>query len=333
VEGAVYELAEQVLASGEPARERYGFSADNVFAVGLTCGGELDVFVQPASPEANPGLLAAIEAAGAGEPVALARVIGGTAGLAGCGIAVFADRHVGSVGNAGLDSSIVDDVRAMLGRGQTGRRQFARDGTCAIAFDVDASPEVEVFVESWTTPAKMLVFGAIDFAAAVAGIGRFLGYHVVVCDARETFTTPERFPQAHEVVVEWPHRYLASTHTDGRTVVCVLTHDPKFDIPLLTEALRRPLGYVGALGSRRTHADRLRMLHEEGLTETEIARLRAPIGLDIGARTPEETAVSIAAELIALQRGGTGGPLTTTVGPIHREPLQITSTARGARSQ
>jgi xanthine dehydrogenase accessory factor len=165
----------------------------------------------------------------------------------------------------------------------------------------------------------MLVFGAIDYAAALVGMGKFLGYRVTVCDARAVMATPERFPNADEVVIEWPHRYLARTQTDGRTVVCVLTHDPKFDVPLLVEALRRPLGYLGALGSRRTHDERCRRLREAGLTAAEISRLRAPIGLDLGARTPEETAVSIAAEIVALRRSGSGRPLASTHGPIHHE--------------
>jgi xanthine dehydrogenase accessory factor len=165
----------------------------------------------------------------------------------------------------------------------------------------------------------MLVFGAIDYAAAVARIGDFLGYRVTVCDARPLFATPKRFPEGVEVVVDWPHRYLNGTDTDGRTVICVLTHDPKFDVPLLEVALRTDAGYVGAMGSRRTHEDRLDRLREAGLTDEELARLRSPIGLDLGARTPEETAVSIAAELIQLRWGGTGRPLTTTEGRIHHE--------------
>jgi xanthine dehydrogenase accessory factor len=164
----------------------------------------------------------------------------------------------------------------------------------------------------------MIVFGAIDFAAAVARIGAFLGYHVTVCDARETFATSKRFPDADEVVVEWPHRYLSRTPVDERTVLCVLTHDPKFDVPLLEIALRKPVAYIGAMGSRRTNEDRLYRLKELGVTHAELARLHAPIGLDVGARTPEETAVSIAAEIIALRWGGTGTQLRRIDGPIHR---------------
>jgi len=165
----------------------------------------------------------------------------------------------------------------------------------------------------------MIVFGAIDFAAAVARVGAFLGYRVTVCDARPVFATPKRFPDAHEVVVEWPHRYLASQEVDARTVICVLTHDPKFDVPLLEAALQTDAAYIGAMGSRRTHDDRLARLREEGVSEESLARVASPIGLDIGARTPEETAVSIAAEIVAHRWGGTGRPLTATDGPIHTD--------------
>jgi len=149
-------------------------------------------------------------------------------------------------------------------------------------------------------------------------VGAFLGYRVTVCDARPTFATEKRFPEADEVVVDWPHRYLAGTEVDERTVVCVLTHDPKFDVPLLEVALRMPLAYLGAMGSRRTNDDRMMRLKELGFSEEELARLRAPIGLDIGGRTPEETAISIAAEIIAARWGGTGAELREVSGPIHR---------------
>jgi xanthine dehydrogenase accessory factor len=188
--------------------------------------------------------------------------------------------------------------------------------------------DVAVFVQSFAPPPRMLVFGAIDFAAAVARLGVFLGYRVTVCDARPVFATQRRFPEAHEVVCDWPHRYLTSAleagAVDGRTVITVLTHDPKFDVPLLEVALRSPAGYIGAMGSRRTHADRLDRLRQVGLTEAELGRLHSPIGLDLGARTPEETAVSIAAEIVQWQWGGTGRPLAETSGKIHpgveREP-------------
>ncbi|WP_330273972.1 XdhC family protein [Lentzea sp. NBC_00516] len=249
VEAEVHDLACQVLETSEPAFATFGYSDDTAFAVGLTCGGSLDVLVQ----RDNPSLRAALQASVDGHPVSV---------------------------------------------------RFEAEG--------------RTFTESWMPPPRLLVFGAIDHAAAVAEIGRFLGYHVTVCDARPVFATPARFPAAHSVVVDWPHRYLASTHTDDSTAVVVLTHDPKFDIPVLVEALARPLAFVGALGSRRTHTERLERLREAGVGEASLARLRSPVGLDLGGRSPAETAVSIAAELVAVRHGGTGLPLTALSTPIHR---------------
>jgi xanthine dehydrogenase accessory factor len=183
---------------------------------------------------------------------------------------------------------------------------------------------MEVFVSSYAPRPRMLVFGAIDFAAALAQQGSFLGYRVTVCDARPVFATRTRFPTADEVVVDWPHRYLAAEAAAGAidqsTVVCVLTHDPKFDVPVLEVALRLPhVGYVGAMGSRRTHDDRTNRLRAAGLTDAELSRLSSPIGLDLGARTPEETAVSIAADIIARRWGGGGRPLAEIMGRIHHD--------------
>jgi xanthine dehydrogenase accessory factor len=235
-------------------------------------------------------------------------------GTGGNGNGVRPARHRGTIGTLGagdrLDQAVDDDARGMLAQGLTGVRHYGEHGERRL-------DDLAVFVHSFAPPPRMLVFGAIDFAAAVARAGKFLGYQVTVCDARPIFATKARFPDADEVVVEWPHRYLARTPVDTRTVICVLTHDPKFDVPVLEVALRTPAGYIGAMGSRRTHDDRLERLREAGLTEEELARLRSPIGLDLGARTPEETAVSVAAELIQLRWGGSGKPLTLTSGRIH----------------
>jgi hypothetical protein len=168
-----------------------------------------------------------------------------------------------------------------------------------------------------------MIFGAIDFAAALSQVGSFLGSRVTVCDARALFATSRRFPFADEVVVDWPYRYLvgevAADRVDGRTAIAVLTHGPKFDVPVLEIALRLPeVGYLGAMGSRRTHLDRMLRLQEAGVTESELARLCSPIGLDLGARTPQETAISIAAEIIAGHQGGSGRPLAAHDGPIHQ---------------
>jgi xanthine dehydrogenase accessory factor len=227
-------------------------------------------------------------------------------------IVVWPEHVDGSLGSARLDDAVRDDVRGLLAAGRTTLVTYGPDGG-------RRGEGLGIFVESFAPPPRLIVFGAIDFAAAVARIGTFLGMRVTVCDARPVFATTSRFPEAHEVVVEWPHRYLARTAVDDRTVVCVLTHDPKFDVPLLEVALRGPAAYVGAMGSRRTHADRLERLRENGVSEVELSRLSSPIGLDLGARTPEETALSIAAEITALRWGGSGRRLQDTTGRIHHE--------------
>ena len=311
VEGAVYELATEVTASGEPVLRRYGISDDDAFAVGLTCGGIIDIFVEPASRERFAYLGEIAEDVRQGIPVAVATVIEGPRIVGARRIIWEGQRTAGTLGAGDrLDAAVDDDARGMLAQGLTGVRRYGPDGE-------RRRDELAIFVQSFAPAPRMLVFGAIDFAAAVAKAGKFLGYRVTVCDARPVFATKSRFPDADEVITDWPHRYLSGSTTDERTVICVLTHDPKFDVPLLEVALRRPAAYIGAMGSRRTHDDRLARLREAGLTEQELARLRSPIGLDLGARTPEETAIAIAAELIQLRWGGTGQPLTATTGRIH----------------
>ncbi|WP_329263450.1 XdhC family protein [Streptomyces sp. NBC_01478] len=310
VEGAVFELAREVVASGEARLETFGYSDEDAFAVGLTCGGEITVLVRPVTPEADPAFGAVARSVAAHEPVTVATVVGGPAAR-GATLAVWPDRVDGTLGTSGLDVAVTADARGELALGATGLRHYGPRGE-------RREDSVTVFLHSFAPPPRMLVFGAIDYAAAVARIGDFLGYRVTVCDARPVFATPKRFPAGVDVVVDWPHRYLRGTDTDERTVICVLTHDPKFDVPLLEEALRRPAAYIGAMGSRRTHDERMRRLLEIGLGEGELARLRSPVGLDLGARTPEEVAVSVAAEIVALRWGGTGGPLTEAAGAIHR---------------
>ena len=315
VEGAVYELANEVTASGQPVLQRYGISDNDAFAVGLTCGGIIDIFVEPASRERFTALGEVATAVRTGTPVAVATIIDGPGDIGSRRIIWEGDRSDGTLGAGDrLDQAVDDDARGMLAQGLTGVRRYGPDGE-------RRRDELGVFVQSFAPAPRMLVFGAIDFAAAVAKAGKFLGYHVTVCDARPVFATASRFPDADDVVTDWPHRYLAGITTDERTVICVLTHDPKFDVPLLEVALRRPAAYIGAMGSRRTHDDRLSRLREVGVTDAELSRLRSPIGLDLGARTPEETAIAIAAELIQLRWGGSGQPLTATTGRIHHGQL------------
>jgi xanthine dehydrogenase accessory factor len=310
VEGAVYELSQEVLATGEPVFQRYGVSDDDAFAVGLTCGGIIDIFVEAVDAATFPELHNVVSSVRDDEPVAVATVIDGP-GIIGAHLVVWNDRSTGGLGSARLDAAVTDDVRGMLDHGATGVLRIGPDGE-------RRQDELSVFVQSFAPAPQMLVFGAIDFAAAVARVGKFLGYRVTVCDARGVFATRKRFPDADEVVVEWPHRFLEKANVDARTVICVLTHDPKFDVPLLEAALKTDAAYIGAMGSRRTHDDRLARLRDEGVSEESLSRIASPIGLDIGARTPEETAVSIAAEIVALRWGGSGQRLASTEGAIHR---------------
>ncbi len=388
VEGAVYELCREALREGRPVRETFGYSDEDAFAVGLTCGGVLEVLVVPVRSDAawRATVAATVAAVVEGGTTALARVVDGPPELLGRALQVTAEGDVRGTLGAGprFDRAAAAQARALLDAGRTGLVDIAtdgsprpggleeatepetgggrtgaarsasggtRDGSRPPAAGPDTAgpadrawsqgpdrpatqppasgetapqggycgPVVRVLVETRVPAPRMLVFGAIDFATALVRAGVFLGYRVTVCDARPVFATAARFPEAEEVVVDWPHRYLERTETDGRTVVCVLTHDAKFDVPLLERALRLPVGYVGAMGSRRTHLDRIARLRETGLGEFELSRLHSPIGLDLGARTPEETALSIAAEIVAVRRGGTGRPLTGARTPIHRD--------------
>lgn len=321
VEGAVYDLAQEAVATGTPVLQRYGVSDGDAFAVGLTCGGILDVFVERIDRARFAELGEVAASIRAGVPVAVVTCVavgaaGDPADRLGRRLVVWADRTAGSLGTERLDAAATDDARGLLAAGRSAMLRYGYDGQ-------RRGDELQLFVSAHATPARMIVFGAIDFAAAVSRIGAFLGYRVTVCDARSVFATKRRFPDAHEVVVGWPHNYLraeaAAGRLDERTVVCVLTHDPKFDVPVLEVALRLPLAYVGAMGSRRTHDDRLSRLREAGLTQDELNRLASPLGLDLGARTPEETAVSIAAEIIAGRWGGTGNRLTRLHGRIHHD--------------
>jgi xanthine dehydrogenase accessory factor len=313
VEGTVYDLGQSVADSGNPVLARYGVSDDDAFQVGLTCGGTIEVFVQRVDRNGWPELGEVAASVAADQPVAIAVIVKDERGRVGQRLAIWPDRQLGSLGDDRLDRVVVADARGALAVGRTGPISYGPDGE-------RRGDALTMFVSVFAPPPRMIVFGAIDFAAAAARIGAFLGYRVTVCDARAVFATNRRFPGV-DVVVDWPHRYLSGEveagRLDPRTVVCVLTHDPKFDVPALQVALAQEFAYVGAMGSRRTHADRMERLRAEGVPDAHLARLASPIGLDIGARTPEETAVSIAAEIIATRWGGGGQPLSGQVGSIH----------------
>lgn len=296
VEGAVYDLCTAVLASGTSARQSFGYSESDAFAVGLTCGGELEVFVQRVGAAERPVLDAVLNAPGS---TALARDL-----ATGETVAVTANRAIGSAGDP--PHSMVALARTMLLQGSCGVRTVGCGASAR-----------ELFVESFAAPPRMIVFGANVFAGALTRVGRLLGYHITICEARPVFAGRAGYPDADDVVTEWPDRYLRTTEVDSRTVLCVLTHDPKFDIPVLVEALRLPVAYVGAMGSRRADVERRARLREAGVTAAELARLHSPIGLELGGRTPEETAVAISAEIIAHRHGGSAMSLSATTRPIH----------------
>ena len=321
VEGAVYELATEVMSDGRPVLVRYGISDDQAFSVGLTCGGILDVFVEPVSQQTFAELAEVRAEIEAGRPVGVATVIEHPdPRWLGRHLVVRPHGFSGDLGSDRANQAVGDDTQGLLAAGRNATLTYGPHGQ-------RRGEGMRIFFSSFAPRPRMLVFGAIDFAAALARLGAFLGYRVTVCDARPVFATPARFPDVDEVVVAWPHRYLSEQLAQGlvdeRTVICVLTHDPKFDVPLLEVALRaRPVAYIGAMGSRRTHNDRMARLREAGLGERELARLHSPVGLDLGSRTPEETAVSIAAEIIAAQWGGSGEPLGLLSDRIHHNELQ-----------
>jgi xanthine dehydrogenase accessory factor len=245
------------------------------------------------------------------DPVALATVVAGP--QTGAKLLVLpVGEPRGGLGDPDLDRVVARDARGQLEVGRTDIRHYGPHG--------EAREEaVEVFIESFAPPPRMIIFGAVDFTAALARAAKLLGYRVTVCDARAVFATPQRFPMADEVVNDWPDRHLAKVGEElgPRDAVCVLTHDHKFDVPAITAALDTAVGYVGAMGSRRTHADRVRRLQESGVDDAALTRVMAPIGLDLGARTPDETAVSICAEIIALRTGREARSLRDADGPIH----------------
>jgi xanthine dehydrogenase accessory factor len=267
------------------------------------------------------------DAVRAEEPVALVTELDGP--HVGATLLVGPDRQpVGTLGDPDLDRVVARDALGELAQGLTVTRHYGPHGEAR-------QSDVTVFVESFGPPPRMVIFGAVDFTAALARQGKLLGYRVTVCDARPVFATATRFPMADEVVVDWPDRHLAKIGAElgPRDAVCVLTHDPKFDVPAIVAALATDVGYLGAMGSRRTHATRVERLRAAGVDDAALARVMAPVGLDIGARTPEETAVSICAEIIALRTGKRPPSLKDGSGPIHPGGVtEVTTEAPGPGS-
>jgi xanthine dehydrogenase accessory factor len=309
VEGAVLTEGLSVLRRGQPKLVSYGIADDDAFAVGLTCGGTIHIFIDPPEP-IDEAVQAALRT---GEPAALATIIEGPG--SGSKLLVRPEAEpIGSLGDPDLDRVVIRDALGELEAARTEIRHYGLHG------EARREEGVAVFIESFASPPRMVIFGAIDFTAALARLAKLLGYHVTVCDARPVFATRERFPMADEVVAEWPDRFLAQVGAElgPRDAICVLTHDPKFDVPAIQAALQTKAGYLGAMGSRRTHDKRIQRLREAGVDDAGIARVMAPVGLDVGARTPEETAVSICAEIISLRTGRQAPSLRDGKGPIHK---------------
>lgn len=311
VESAVVESAAQVIATGAACSEQFA-SDPGEFGVGLVCGGEIEVFIERIDHTHRDTLRRCLEHITARRSVGLATSLGDHPRWE-----VVTDNHSapGSfVGEHRLDR----DAGALLAAGRSGIV-----GTDDSEEPASEQRRMRTFVQAFAPPDRLIIAGANDFARALSVAARPLGWWVSVVDARSVFTTAARFPAADDVVVDWPHRYLQahidSGATDSRTAIAVMTHDTKFDVPLLEVALRSDVvGFVGALGSRRTHADRMARLRDRGLRTDELARLRAPIGLDLGGHTPAETAIAILAEMIAWRNGASATALTDGAGPIHR---------------
>lgn len=312
VEAALVEEAQAIFAGEAPRVATYGISDEEAAGVGLMCGGTVRIFVHEQGEEALDALDAVAAARAAGEPVALATLLDGDG--AGAKLAILGDRVVGSLGVTELlDRSVERDARGQLDEGLSRVRRYGAGG------EVMGS-EVAVYIQAFETQPRMVIFGAIDFSAEMAKLASEVGYQVTICDARRPFADSPRFSRVAEVVVDWPDRYLESQDLGPRDVVLVFTHDAKFDEPALISSLATDAGYIGALGSRRTQERRLERLRAAGLDEPSVARIHAPCGLDVGARTPVETAVSILAEVIAVRTGRRGESLRETTGSIHPGP-------------
>jgi len=315
VEGALVEEAQGILAGAPPRVATYGISDQQAADVGLMCGGTVRVFLHELRAASVEAMEAAREEIAHGRPVALATLLDGPS--AGAKMAVLPDAVVGGLEHTALlDDSVARDARGFLDEGRSAVRRYSGRGETMGA-------ELRVAIHAFATPPRMVVFGAIDFSAALAKIAREIGYRVTIVDARPAFAQSPRFSAHAEVVVAWPQAYLAGRELGPRDAVLVFTHDPKFDEPALLAALESGAGYIGAMGSRRTHADREARLRAAGVSEEELARISSPCGLDVGARTPAETAIAVLGEILALRSRRRGGRLAEASGPIHPPAAQV----------
>jgi xanthine dehydrogenase accessory factor len=317
VEGAIVTEALAVLEGGGARFCTFGYSDDAAVAAGLTCGGAVEIFLQRL--EAEDVFATLFERVHEERPVAIATVIASTApseGQAALGATVLRDstkESSGSFADDALGRAVSHDLEASFASGQNVTRHYGPSGE-------PNRDDVTVFFDVYSPPPRMIVIGAVDFTRPLVKIAKVLGYRVTVCDARAMFATRTRFPEADSVVVERPDRYLASVadQLGPQDAICVLTHDHTVDVPAIAVALTTNVGYLGAMGSRQTHAERVVLLMEAGVDGEQIHEIMAPIGLSIGSRNPEETAISICAEIIAHRENVTVDSLRDLSGPIHK---------------
>jgi xanthine dehydrogenase accessory factor len=295
VENEVYEIAREVLVDGPPRLLSYGISDELALTVGLPCGGEIDVFVEEVRSPHIERLLQVVES---GERAIMLTVLEGPD--AGAGVLVMEDGE--RVGDA------PEEVAEQAS-------QLIRDGRSRIV----ETASRKVFADVYGPPPRLLIYGAVDTAEALSRAARDIGWQPIVADARARFATSERLPSAHEIVVAWPEEALAQVQPDHATAVVILTHDDKFDVPMIIGALETDAFYIGALGSRRNQERRRQRLLEAGVDEAAIDRVSGPCGLDIGAQTPAETALSILSEILAVRARREGGRLRRASTPIHAE--------------
>ncbi|NJL97835.1 MAG: XdhC/CoxI family protein [Synechococcaceae cyanobacterium SM2_3_2] len=341
LEGVLVEEALGVIATDSPRLLTFE-PPDNgetdllSLSLGLTCGGTMQVYVERLTSPSRAGqlplsVLLEVVRNAKQHPVAICtrlRVVDGEGNRpsespnldtsAPDKLVVFEDGQcLGSLGNPGIDHAVANKAKGLLGQGQSHQSQFGLQGECGHS-------DVAVFIEALTAPPHLLMFGAVAFSRALCQFGRLLGYQTTVCDARSMFATPARLPEADSLETLWPQDYFEQygATIGDRTAILVLTHDPKFDIPALEQAVKTTAFYIGAMGSRKTHAERLARLREAGLSETQIHRIAAPTGLDLGGHTLEETALSILAEMVALRHGRQGGRLAHSREPIHNVSIQ-----------
>ncbi len=315
VEGAVVEEAEAILEKRAGAKAQvlsYGISDELAGTVGLMCGGIVHIFVCEPGDQAGAVEGAALEAHADASPAAIATLLDGE--TAGARLAVIDGQVTGTLGQSGLlDRNVAREAQGLLQEGKTTVRRFGADGATL-------GDELRVHIRSFAPPPRMFIIGAIDFAAALAPFASQIGYEVTIGDARDRFARSARFSSAAHVAIGWPQEVLGDVELGPRDAVLVFTHDPKFDEPALLAALRTEAGYIGALGSRQTAADRQARLRRAGATDADLARIHAPCGLDIGSCTAEETAVSVLAEIIAVRANRVAAPLRQSSGPIHGRP-------------